>query len=224
MATKLPKMTYATPLAPLQWATLFGQGKLKYDPENKLDKDDGTNYIYTIQCVLTQEQATAFEAMAKKFWNENKPNGLTKQNYFLTKEVMEPTLDAEGKEQKDEDGAVIEHGTGMFTLEAKTTAMWADGSVNTVKVMRSDMSPLNLHGKVIGEGSQGVIHGSLGISAFKGNEGLAFYLTAVQLKKFVEYVGGGEVNAEDLGEDEGMEDLDMDAVEQTGADSKAPAI
>ena len=44
MANKrIPKMTYATPLAPLQWATLFGQGKLKYDPNGQLDKADGTN-------------------------------------------------------------------------------------------------------------------------------------------------------------------------------------
>ena len=137
---------------------------------------------------------------------------------------MEATLDANGKEQKDEDGAVIEHETGMFTLEAKTNAVWADGSANSIKIMRANKAPLNLNGKVIGEGSEGVIHGSLGISAFKGNEGLAFYLTAVQLKKFVEYVGGGEVNADDLGEDEGMEDLDITTAMDTGASANAPAI
>lgn len=225
MATKLPKLTYATPLAPLQWANIKGQGKLKYDPEGKLDKNDPTNYIYTIQCVLTKEQADEFEDMAKKFWNENKPSGLTKQKYTLTKPVVVPTLDADGKEQKDEDGAVITHETGMFTLEAKTNAVWPDGSANTIKVMRANKAPLNLGTKVIGEGSEGVIHGSIGISTFKGNEGLAFYLTAVQLKKFVEYVGGGEVKADDLGEDEGMEGLDMDEAEaEATPPTNTPAI
>ena len=219
-------MTYKTPLVPLMYAHISGQGKLKYDPNGELDKNDPHNYIFSINCVLTEDQAKAFEVMAKKYWNENKPNGLTKQNYFLTKPVLEPTLDSDGKEQKDEDGAVIKHETGMHTLEAKTTTVWHDDTANPVKVMRANMNPLNLGAKVIGEGSVGVIHGSLGISTFKGNEGLAFYLTAVQLQKFVEYTGGGEVDAEELeeAEDDGMDDLGLDAAEIPATTQKAPAI
>jgi len=43
---------------------------------------------------------------------------------------------------------------------------------------------------------------------------LAFYLNAVQLKKFVEYTGGDDVETDNLGDDEGMDDLDMDQVEE----------
>lgn len=215
-----PKLTYKTPLVPLNYAHISGQGKLRYDPENKLNKDDATSYNYTITCFLTQEQADAANAEFKKFWNDNKPAGCTKQKYELIKPVMEPTLDAEGKEQKDDDGAVIKHETGMYSLEAKTNTVWASGDANNVKVMRANTQPLNLGKKVIGEGSLGVIHGSIGISAFKGNEGLAFYLTTVQLKKFVEYTGGGEVNADELGDDEGMDDLGVDAADVS---NEAPA-
>ena len=221
---KQPKMTYKTPLAPLNYSNITGQGKLRYDPENKLDKNDPASYNFTITCFLTQEQADTANTEFKLFWNENKPAGCTKQKYELIKPVMEPTLDAGGKEQKDEDGAVIKHETGMYSLEAKTNAVWASGDANTVKVMRANKAPLNLGGKVIGEGSTGVVHGSIGISAFKGNEGLAFYLTAVQLKKFVEHTGGGEVNSDDLGDDEGMEDLDLDTAESTGAPANTPEV
>ena len=219
-----PKLTFKTPLAPLNYAHISGQGKLRYDPENKLDKNDPTSYNFTITGLLTQEQADAANAEMKLFWNEHKPAGCTKQKYSLIKPVMAPTLDADGKEQKDDDGAVIKHETGMYTLEAKTNTVWASGDANSVKVMRANKQPLNLGSKVIGEGSEGVIHGSIGISAFKGNEGLAFYLTAVQLKKFVEYTGGGEVEADELGDDEGMEGLDMDVAEESGAPANAPEV
>ncbi|MCI4437837.1 MAG: hypothetical protein JHC33_13605, partial [Ignisphaera sp.] len=80
---------------------------------------------------------------------------------------------------------------------------------NIVKVMRANGTPLDLHGKAIGDGSEGVIHGNITVNGFKGNEGLNFYLTGVQLKKFVEY-SGTELQADDLGEDEGLDDLDLD--------------
>lgn len=216
-------LTYKTPLCGLSWANISGQGKLKFDPENKLDKNDASSYIYTITGTVTGEEAEEMKAIFNKFWRENKPAGVTKQKYDLIKPELVPDLDKDGKEQKDEDGAVITKETGKYTLVAKTNTVWPSGDANVVKVMRANTQPLKLGKKVIGIGSTGVIHGSLGISAFKGNEGLAFYLTAVQLKKFVEYVGGGEVNSDDLGEDEGMDDLDLDDAEDI-SQSNGPEV
>lgn len=206
---KAASMTFKTPLCPLSWANISGKGKLKYDPNNELDKDDPANYIYTISCTLTKEQAAPIQEQFLKFWRDNKPQGATKMKYELVKEEHVPDLDKNGKEQKDADGAVLTKHTGNYTLTAKTNTVWSDGKPNVVRVMRANGQPLDLHGKVIGEGSVGVVHGTIGISAFKGNEGLAFYLTAVQLKKFVEYVGGGVVEADNLGDDEGLDDLDI---------------
>lgn len=206
---KAPSLTFKTPLVPLSWANISGKGKLKYDPNNELDKEDSSNYIYTISCTLTKEQAAPINEQLTKFWRENKPQGATKMKYDLIKEEHVPDLDKNGKEQKDADGAIITKHTGNYTLTAKTNTVWADGKPNIVRVMRANGQPLDLQGKVIGEGSMGVVHGTIGISSFKGNEGLAFYLTAVQLKKFVEYVGGGVVEADNLGDDEGLDDLDM---------------
>lgn len=216
-------LTYKTPLCGLSWANISGQGKLKFDPEGKLDKNDASSYIYTITGTVTAEQAEEMNKVFNKFWRENKPAGVTKQKYDLVKEELVPDLDKDGKEQKDEDDAVIMKHTGRFTVVAKTNTQWPSGDANVVKVMRANTDPLKLGKKVIGIGSTGVIHGQLGISAFKGNEGLAFYLTAVQLKKFVEYVGGGAVDSEDLGEDEGMDDLDLDTAEDI-SQSDGPAV
>ena len=216
-------LTYKTPLCGLSWANIAGQGKLKFDPEKKLDKNDASSYIYTITGTITADEAEVMNKDFNKFWRENKPAGVTKQKYDLIKKELIPDLDADGKEQKDEDDAVIMKHTGKYTIVAKTNTVWPSGDANVVKVMRANKAPLNLGKKVIGLGSTGVIHGQLGISAFKGNEGLAFYLTAVQLKKFVEYVGGGEVNSEDLGEDEGMDDLDLDTAEDI-SQTDGPAV
>ncbi len=208
------KLTFKTPLLPLSWVNISGQGKLKMNAD-----DDGTpsNYNYTATVIYPDEKSMkADKALFDKFWRENKPQGCTKQNYDMFKPEMEPTLDAAGKEQFDEDDAIIKNPTGKWTLQAKTITHWPkDGKQNVVKVKRGNGEPLVLGDRMIGEGSIGVIHGSVGINAYSGNEGLAFYLQAVQLKKFVEYVGNDDVQTDDLGEDEGMEDVDMDeSIEQ----------
>jgi len=210
------KMTFKTPLLPLQWVTITGQGKLKMNQE---DNGDPANYIYTATVVYPDE-ATMKKDKAKfdKFWRENKPSGCTKQSYDMFKPEMVPDLDANGREQYDEDDALIKKATGRWTLAAKTITHWPkDGKPNVVKVMRANGDRLDLGDRQIGNDSIGVIHGSVGINAFPGNEGLAFYLNAIQLKKFVEYTGSDEIEADDLGEDEGLEEVELDHAEMPDA-------
>lgn len=206
------KMTFKTPELPLSWVNIQGQGKLKMNAE---DNGEAKNYNYTATVTYPDEKAMLVDKKKfDTFWRENKGPKLTKQNYDMFKPEMEPDLDADGQEQKDEDGAIIKKPTGKWTLAAKTITHWPkDGKANVVKVLRGSGKPLNLGERLIGTGSTGVIHGSVGINAFPGNEGLAFYLSAVQLSKFVEYVGNDEIEADELAE-EGMEDLDMDEAEQ----------
>jgi len=206
------KQEFKTPLLPLSWVNITGTGKLKM---NKEDNQDPANYNYTASVIYPDEASMKSDkALFDKFWRENKPAGCTKQNYDMFKPEMKPVLDKDGKEQFDEDDAIIKEATGRWTLAAKTITVWPkDNKVNVIKVLRGNGNPLKLGDKKIGDGSTGVIHGSIGINAYAGNEGLAFYLEAVQLKKFVEYTGGSEVHADDLGDDEGMDDLDIDSVE-----------
>jgi len=205
------KLTFKTPLLPLSWVSITGQGKLKM---NKEDNGEPENYNYTATVTYPDEASMKKDkAIFDKFWRENKPQGCTKQSYDMFKPEMEPDLDANGKEQYDEDDALIKKPTGKWLLSAKTLTHWPkDGKQNVVKVLRANGSRLELGDRQIGNDSIGVIHGSLGINAFPGNEGLAFYLNAIQLKKLVEYTGGDDIAADDLGEDEGLEDHDMDTV------------
>jgi len=206
------KFQFKTPLLPLSWVQITGQGKLKMNAD---DNGEPKNYSYTATVTYPDEAAMKIDKVKfDKFWRENKPQGCTKQSYDMFKPEMVADLDGNGNEQFDEDDALIKKPTGRWTLAAKTLTHWPkDGKQNVVKVMRGNGNPLQLGDRVIGEGSIGIIHGSVGINAFPGNEGLAFYLNAVQLKKFVEYTGGDDVEADDLGEDEGLEDLEMDAAD-----------
>ena len=203
-------MTYRTPLLDLQWVVVSGQGKVKFQKE---DNKDPKNYEYQATVVFPDEASMKIEKEKfDTFWRENKPKGFTKQKYDMFKPEMVPDLDANGKEQKDADGAIIRKATGRWTLTAKTNIVWPEGKPNEIKLLRASGQPLYLGDKQIGNGSVGVLHGSVSINEFAGNEGLLFHLSGVQLKKFVPYEGS-EIQADNLGEDEGMEDADMDAME-----------
>ncbi len=205
------KQTFKTPLLPLSWVSITGKGKLKM---NRQDDDTPENYNYTASVIYPDEASMKVDKkLFDAFWRENKPKGCTKQNYDMFKAEMVPDLDSDGNEQFDEDDALIKKATGRWTLAAKTLTQWPDGKANKVKVLRGNGNPLNLGDKKIGNDSIGILHGSIGINNFEGNEGLAFYLNAIQLKKFIEYTDADDVDADDLGDDEGMDDADVDAAD-----------
>ncbi len=206
-----PKLNFKTPLLQLSWISISGDGKLKM---NKDGTGGPSDYVYTASVAYPDEASMKVDkAKFDKFWKDNKPAGCTKQNYSMFKPEMVPDLDATGNEQFDDDDALIKKETGRWMLAAKTVTQWPDGKVNKVKILRANGNPLDLGEKQIGNDSIGVIHGSVGINAYAGNEGLAFYLNAIQLKKFVEYVGSDDTHADDLGDDEGLDDVELDAAD-----------
>lgn len=201
------KLSFKTPLSDLLFVNISGKGKKKYDPQGLLSDED-ENFQFTATARLTKEQAdTAISALAE-FWKNNKPAGATKQKYDLIKPEVRKVIGSDGQPTKDEDGAYFVEPTGFYTFQAKTSTHWQDGKPNYIKVLRANGQPLELGTNVIGDGSQGVIHCTIGINGFKGNEGLLAYLTAVQLKKFVPYTGS-DVQADDLGDDD-LGDLGLD--------------
>ncbi len=211
------KLTFKTPLLPLSWVSITGDGKLKM---NRDGSNGPSDYNYTATVIYPDEASMKADKQTfDTFWRENKPKGCTKQNYDMFKPEMAPDLDKDGNEQFDEDDALIKKATGRWTLAAKTLTAWPkDGKPNIVKVLRGNGNPLNLGDKEIGNDSIGIIHGAIGINAYAGNEGLAFYLNAIQLKKFVEYTGADDVAVDDLGDDEGMEGVDIDAADVSTED------
>jgi hypothetical protein len=202
------KMNFKTPLCELMWVSIDGKGKLKYDPNGMLDENDPQNYHYTATARLTKEQADSIKKALQEFWRNNKPQGATKQKYDIVKPELEKVLDEQGKEVLDEDGAPVMKETGYYVMQFKTKTVWPDGKPNKVKVLRANGTPIDLGDTKIGNGSTGVIHGNIMINSFKGNEGLLANLQAIQLKKLVPYAED-DVEAEDLGDDEGLEDVAM---------------
>jgi len=205
-------LTFATPLGTLEWVTITGTGKKRYDPTNKLD-DSPKNFQFSANLIMTKDEADIIVAELLKFWREFKPAGATKQTYDLVKEVMVPVLDAAGKPTLDEDGAKITKANGKWMITAKTGVLGWKDKPTVIETFRPNLDkygklvPLNLGNKEIGNGSTGVIHGKIGINDFGGNEGLMFYLNGIQLLKFVERTDSEEISGSDLGDGD-LGDLD----------------
>jgi len=211
-----PTLNFRTPLCELRWVNISGEGKFKLDPEGKLDKNDRANYQYVATAIMTESQAEPVIKQLKEFWRNNKPAGATNQKYDIVKPSMVKVLDEKGEPVLDDEGAplleqeVNDKGEKLYSMLFKTSVVWPDGKPQVIKVLRANGNPLNLGDKKIGNGSIGVIHGTIGVNGFKGNEGLLAFLKAIQLKKFVEYTGD-DIAAENLGEDteglDGLEDI-----------------
>ena len=216
-------LTFASPLGTLEWVTIVGTGKKKYDPTNTLS-DEPKNFQYTATIIMNKDEAEKVKVDLLKFWREFKPAGATKQTYEIVKEVMVPVLDAAGKPTLDEDGAKITKPNGKWSMIAKTGVLGWKDKPTVVETFRPNLDkygklvPLNLGDKEIGNGSTGVIHGKIGINAFGGNEGLMFYLNGIQLLKFVERTDSEEIAGADLGDGD-LGDLDeIEGLDETNED------
>jgi len=199
-----PKMNLKTPLAPLSWVNVRGTGKLKMDKEP--DSTDANDFNYTATVTLTPAQAEPLKKKLDEFWRKNKPKGVGKQKYDILKEETKFVIDDAGEKLKDADDEPIKEKTGMWTITAKTMTVWPDGKPNVIKLLGSN-SKLLQDGHDLeagcGEGTMGIIHGSIGINGYSNNEGLQFYLNGVQIKDstYTEYSGGSDIDADELEDD-----------------------
>jgi hypothetical protein len=197
------KQSFKTPLSPLSWVVVRGQGKLKM---NKEDNGDPANYNYTATATLTEEQANKLIPIIDDFWRKNKPKGVGKKKFDLIKKEMVKVLDADGKPKLDEDDEPIKEWTGKYTIQAKTMTQWPDGKPTNPKILGSSGKPLPEDHPAaadgIGNGTEGIIHGSLGISNYTGNEGVVFFLSGVQIKEStLQPMGSDDIQAEELEDD-----------------------
>ena len=132
------KLTFKTPLLPLSWVNITGQGKLKMNKDpNSTDPKD---YNYTATVTYPDEEAMKKDkAIFDKFWRENKNAGLTKQNYEMFKPEMKKAdfnicltdgMLSDGHIDKDEmtrQGISI---TGGYVTGTKKTILEYTGSLN----------------------------------------------------------------------------------------------
>jgi len=199
------KLTIKTPLTPLMWVNVRGQGKLKMNAE---DNGEASNYQYVAQAILTKEQAEVLNVKVDDFWRKNKPKGVGKRKFELVKEETRVVKDADGKPKLDSDDEPIREKTGSWVIQAKTITHWPkDGKQNIVKILGATGQALPEDHKAvidgIGNETMGIIHGELGISAYSGNEGVVMYLSGVQIKDSTLT----EANGEDIEADEIEDDV-----------------
>ena len=198
------KLTGKTPLLPLSWVSVRGDGKLKKDAE---DNHESQNYIYCASVTMDLATATKIKKGLDNFWKENKPNGVGKQKYEVIKEEFTKVMDSDGKPKLDEDDEPIKVATGNWTMMAKTMTQWPDGKPNIVKLLGSNGQVLPEGHKLeegCGQGTMGILHYTVGINGYNDNEGLQIYLNGVQIKDstFTEYTGGGaEIHADEIDDD-----------------------
>lgn len=194
-----------TPKGLLEWVIISGEGK-----ENLSGK-----LQYTANLVLMPEEEPTHQAFIEKvedFWEANKPdkfNGPCKSNGIYP------------YKEKNEETGEWEVVPGKFYVSLKTGTTYASGDPKVVKVYNSKAAEVNLGQQKIGNGSIGYLYGAMDIyknvNPKKKDQileaGVTLYLDAVQLTKFVPYVGGVQAEADsDEGGWDGS-DLNADGIE-----------
>lgn len=106
--------------------------------------------------------------------------------------------------------------TGNVLVTFKTNTTWADGKPQ--KILVKDRKGADITAAVtaatwgIGEGSQGIIHGTAMGNNIGGTHKVTLYLTAIQLAKLVKYAGNDvecdEIDGEDLELDSAIDEVD----------------
>jgi len=180
-----------SPVGELEWVHIDGEGKPDIQGVPKFQCD----------VVLTPEQAKPFKALVNEFWAENKPKGAKEPKsiglYPHTVKDEEASKDA---------GENVYKETGNTVIRFKTGTVFQSGDPKVIKVFNSKGNEVSLQGRKVGNGSRGRVNGVMAIyNINKATCGVTFYLNAIQLSKFVEWVGGANFDEIEEGEFEGVE-------------------
>jgi len=191
-----------SPIGTFEWAHITGQGKPDLQGLPK----------FSIDVVLTPEQAEPFKVLVNEFWEANKPKGAKKPKslgyYPHTVKDVEATKEA---------GENVYTETGNTVVRFKTGVTYQSGDPKVVKIFNSKGNEVSLQGKKIGNGSRGRVNGIMAIYTNAANHGVTFYLNSVQISKFVEYSGVSfdAIEDEEGGDFEGIDTVMEPVAEET---------
>lgn len=188
-----------SPKGELRWVTITGEGK-----ENLSCK-----LQYVASVIVDEKENADFIQMIKDFWEENRP---AKFNLEPKSLGMYPLY------TKGDDSEKVEV-PGKLYLQFKTGTKYQDDSPKVIDIYNAKGKKVSLGDQSIGNGSIGIISGSMGIyENRKGNAilsaGVTLYLDAIQLTKFVPYERDAGFEAQD-DEDGWTGEEDFEGVTET---------
>jgi hypothetical protein len=209
-----------SPVGELEWVIITGEGKENLSGVMQ----------YKADLVLEGEPAEKLKAEIQAFWEANRPKGIVEPKSLGFYDHQIPT-----GEKDEETGKNIYEKTGKTMFSFKTATTFGDGKPKVVQVFNASGARINLGEQTIGNGSRGRIDGAIDIYEVRGkgknaaivDAGVTLFLNAIQLSKFVPYVGGPNFDAID-GEDpelsDGMEALQVETSAKESDPKERPRL
>lgn len=194
------------PVGTLEWVFISGEGRNQAEP----GKPEKFQKTATLILKEGSKEAEGLISQIKAAWE------VYKAETPAIKSATEPKTLGYKHVKDSETGA----DTDMLAFQFKTNSFFPDGKMNNVKTFNAKGQEVDMGDTIIGNGSLGVIHGSMGGYTYLGAYGISLYLTAVQIAKLVEGAGA-EVETTDISAvgdfeatGDGMPSIDTSAGEQ----------
>jgi hypothetical protein len=169
----MSKEMFTSPKGDLKWVFVTAPGRL-----NNLNGQ----MEYTVSVSMSAEDAAPGVDTLDTLWDENKPKGAKAPKSM---------------------GYRVDEETGDVTFNFKTKTTYPSGDVKEIRIYNAKADAIKIpEGTKIGNGSRGRVSGMASIyDAGPAARGVTLYLDAVQLVKFVEYVGADDFESEEDGFD-----------------------
>lgn len=171
------------PVGKLTWVFVKGEGRNSAEA----GKPAKMQKMATLELHKDSDEAKGLMAQIDATWEQYKAEtaaikSATQPKSLGYKLVKDPDTGAE---------------TDTMAFQFKTNSFFPDGKPNNVKTYNAKGQEVQMGETIIGNGSIGVIHGSMGGYTYTGTYGISLYLTAVQVAKLVEGTGA-EVATTDI--------------------------
>ena len=195
-----------TQVGSLKYVFITGEGR-----NNAMKGEEPRmQYVASLVCPKDGPVHKHFQAQIDKEWEtykkEHGVKGLPKTNGIKDELKDDPSGEIDPATE-----AVKKVPTGNVLITFKTNTKWADGNPQVIKVFAGPKGDQDITAAVhratwaIGEGSQGIIHGTAQGNNIGGTQKVTLYLSAIQLAKLVKYEG----DSIETDEIEGAEDIDL---------------
>lgn len=207
----------ASPRGELQYCFIKGEGRNQAMPGEEPHFQFVASVVYDKNSKEHKALKKLIDTEWTRYCEENNVKGAPKTTGI--KEIME-----DGPEV-DEYNAPIKVSTGKVRATFKTNVKWPNGNDQVVKVFQPSGADITAAYQAapwsIGEGSEGIIHGTALGNNIGGTEKVTLYLTGVQLAKLSKYEGS-VIETEELDEDD--IDLGEDLVAAIPTEDEKPDL